>query len=32
MRIIGAMMRKLIQAAYGALRSGQSFNPELHAG
>ncbi len=30
MVIIGAMMRKLIQVAYGVLKSGQSFNPALH--
>lgn len=29
--IIGAMMRKLAQVAYGVLHSGQPFNPALHA-
>lgn len=28
--IIGAMMRKLIHVAFGVLRSGKNFNPELH--
>lgn len=27
--IIGAMMRKLVQVAYGVLKSGNSFNPAL---
>jgi len=31
MVIIGAMLRKLIQVAYGVLKSRQSFNPSLHA-
>ncbi len=31
MVIIGAMMRKLLQVAYGVLKSRQSFNPALHA-
>jgi transposase len=30
MLIIGAMMRKLLQVAFGVLRSGQPFNPALH--
>lgn len=30
--IIGAMMRKLAQVAFGVLKSGQPFNPALHAG
>ena len=29
--IIGAMMRKLAQVAFGVLKSGQPFNPALHA-
>lgn len=28
--IIGAMMRKLLQVAFGVLKSGQPFNPVLH--
>jgi transposase len=28
--IIGAMMRKLIHVAFGALKSGKPFNPALH--
>lgn len=28
--IIGAMMRKLAQVAFGVLKSGQPFNPALH--
>lgn len=28
--IIGAMMRKLLQVAFGVLKSGQPFNPTLH--
>jgi len=28
--IIGAMMRKLLQVAYGVLKSGKPFNPSLH--
>jgi len=32
MLIIGAMMRKLIHAAFGVLKSGQAFNPALHEG
>jgi transposase len=28
--IIGAMMRKLAQVAFGVIRSGVPFNPELH--
>ena len=30
MVIIGAMMRKLVQVAFGVLKSGQPFNPALH--
>ncbi|MGQ9861785.1 MAG: transposase [Thiobacillaceae bacterium] len=30
MRIIGAMMRKLIHAAFGVLQSGRPFNVKLH--
>lgn len=30
MVIIGAMMRKPLQVAYGVLKSGQPFNPALH--
>lgn len=30
MVIIGAMMRKLVHVAYGVLKSGKPFNPELH--
>jgi transposase len=30
MLIIGAMMRKLAQVAYGVLLSGKSFDPTLH--
>ena len=30
MVIIGAMMRKLIHATFGILKSGKPFNPELH--
>lgn len=30
MVIIGAMMRKLVQVAFGVLRSGKPFDPELH--
>ncbi|HYE35267.1 IS110 family transposase [Methylocaldum sp.] len=30
MVIIGAMMRKLLQMAFGVLRSAQPFNPALH--
>lgn len=29
--VIGAMMRKLVHVAYGVLKSGQPFNPELQA-
>ncbi len=29
MEIIGAAMRKLVHIAYGVLRSGSPFNPEL---
>lgn len=29
--VIGAMMRKLLHVAYGVLKSGQPFNPELQA-
>ncbi|MDR3300566.1 MAG: hypothetical protein LBU43_11375, partial [Candidatus Accumulibacter sp.] len=32
MLIIGAMMRKLIHAAFGVLNSGVPFRPELHLG
>jgi hypothetical protein len=32
MRLIGAMMRKLIQVAFGILKSGMPFKPELHQG
>jgi hypothetical protein len=28
--IIGAMMRKLVHVAFGVLKSGKPFNPELH--
>lgn len=28
--IIGAMMRKLVQVAFGALKSGRKFDPGLH--
>lgn len=28
--IIGAMMRKLVQVAFGVLKSGKSFDPALH--
>jgi len=28
--VIGAMMRKLIHVAYGVLKSGKTFQPELH--
>jgi transposase len=30
MVIIGAMMRKLVHVAFGVLKSGKPFNPELH--
>ncbi len=30
MLIIGAMMRKLVQVSFGVLKSGQTFQPELH--
>lgn len=30
MLIIGAMMRKLAQVAYGVLLSGKPFDPTLH--
>ncbi len=30
MVIIGAMMRKLVHVTFGVLKSGKSFNPELH--
>lgn len=30
--IIGAMMRKLVQVAFGVLRSGKPFDPSLHMG
>jgi hypothetical protein len=30
MLIIGAMMRKLIQVAFGVLKSGMPFKTELH--
>jgi transposase len=29
--IIGAMMRKLVQVAFGVLKSGKLFNQELHS-
>jgi hypothetical protein len=32
MLIIGAMMRKLIHVAFGVLKSGMPFKPELHRG
>jgi transposase len=32
MLIIGAMMRKLIHVAFGVLKSGVPFRPELHLG
>lgn len=28
--IIGAMMRKLAQVAFGVIKSGKPFNPALH--
>ena len=28
--IIGAMMRKLLQVAFGVLKSGKNFDPALH--
>ena len=28
--IIGAMMRKLVQVAFGVLRSGKPFDPAMH--
>jgi hypothetical protein len=28
--IIGAMMRKLVNVAFGVLKSGITFNPALH--
>jgi len=28
--IIGAMMRKLAQVAFGVVKSGKPFNPALH--
>ncbi|HJP97274.1 MAG TPA: IS110 family transposase, partial [Rhodanobacteraceae bacterium] len=28
--IIGAMMRKLAQVAFGVIKSGRPFNPALH--
>jgi len=31
MLIIGAVMRRLVAIAYGVLKSGQPFNPALHA-
>ena len=31
MVIIVAMMRKLLHVAFGVLKSGQKFNPDLHA-
>lgn len=31
MVIIGAMMRKLVHVAFGVLKSGKPFNPDLHA-
>ncbi|MBC5786411.1 IS110 family transposase [Ramlibacter sp. USB13] len=31
MLVIGAVMRKLVAIAYGVLKSGQPFNPALHA-
>lgn len=31
MVVIGAVMRKLVAIAYGVLKSGQPFNPALHA-
>lgn len=31
MVIIGAMMRKLVHVAYGVLKSGKTFNPNLHS-
>ncbi|PZA14494.1 IS110 family transposase, partial [Azoarcus communis] len=30
MVMIGAMMRKLIHVAFGVLKSGKPFNPQLH--
>lgn len=32
MVIIGAMMRKLVHVAYGVLKSGKPFDPQLHGG
>ena len=29
--ILGAIMRKIVTIAYGVLKSGQPFNPALHA-
>ncbi len=29
--IIGAIMRKMVAIAYAVLKSGQPFNPALHA-
>jgi hypothetical protein len=29
--IIGAMMRKLINVAFGVLKSGKTFDPVLHS-
>jgi hypothetical protein len=31
MLILGAMMRKLLCVAYGALKSGRPFDPSLHS-
>jgi hypothetical protein len=28
--IIGAMMRKLLQVAFGVIKSGKNFDPALH--
>ncbi|HSX60748.1 MAG TPA: IS110 family transposase, partial [Tahibacter sp.] len=30
MLIIGAMMRKLAQVAFGVIKSGKPFDPSLH--
>jgi len=30
MLILGAMMRKLLQVAFGVLKSAKPFNPSLH--
>jgi hypothetical protein len=30
MTVIGAMMRKLVYVAFGVLRSGKPFDPDMH--